>query len=129
MNIGETLPELRVMMTAQKIISAAAATRDWQPIHHDHEAAIKAGLRGVILNSPSQAGWISKYITDWAGPGAIIQRMSFRMKDSICPGDEMVLNGEVTAVDDASITVAVTISAADKARTTAEVRFALARKD
>lgn len=85
MNIGDRLPELRVAMTAQKIISAAAATRDWQPIHHDHEAAIKAGLRGVILNSPSQAGWISKYITDWAGPGAIIKRMSFRMKDSICP--------------------------------------------
>jgi len=125
MNIGDKLPELRVMMTAQKIISAAAATRDWQPIHHDHEAATKAGLRGVILNSPSQAGWISKYITDWAGANATIQRMSFRMKDSICPGDEMVLNGEVTAVEGNTIAVAVTISAGDKTRTTAEVRFCL----
>lgn len=125
MNIGDRLPELRVAMTAQKIISAAAATRDWQPIHHDHEAAIKAGLRGVILNSPSQAGWISKYITDWAGPGAIIKRMSFRMKDSICPGDEMALAGEVSAVDGKLVTVAVTISVGEKQKTTAEVRFEL----
>lgn len=125
MNTGDRLPELRVAMTAQKIISAAAATRDWQPIHHDHEAAIKAGLRGVILNSPSQAGWISKYITDWAGPGAIIKRMSFRMKDSICPGDEMALTGEVSAVDGKLVTVAVTISVGEKQKTTAEVRFEL----
>jgi acyl dehydratase len=125
MNTGDRLPELRVAMTAQKIISAAAATRDWQPIHHDHEAAIKAGLRGVILNSPSQAGWISKYITDWAGLGAIIKRMSFRMKDSICPGDEMALTGEVSAVDGKLVTVAVTISVGEKQKTTAEVRFEL----
>ena len=125
MNTGDRLPELRVAMTAQKIISAAAATRDWQPIHHDHEAAIKAGLRGVILNSPSQAGWISKYITDWAGPAAIIKRMSFRMKDSICPGDEMALTGEVSAVDGKLVTVAVTISVGEKQKTTAEVRFEL----
>ena len=126
MQVGDKLPELRVMMTAQKIISAAAATRDWQPIHHDHEAAQKAGLRGVILNSPSQAGWISKYITDWAGSGATIKRMSFKMKDSICPGDEMALNGEVSAVDSQLVTVAVTISVGGKQKTTAEVRAELA---
>lgn len=124
-NIGDKLPELCVTMTAQKIISAAAATRDWQPIHHDHEAAIKAGLRGVILNSPSQAGWISKYITDWAGSGATIKRMAFRMKDSICPGDDMTMTGEITATDGNTVTAAVTISVGERQKTTAEVRFEL----
>lgn len=123
--IGEKLPELHVTITAQKIISAAAATRDWQPIHHDHEAAIKAGLRGVILNSPSQAGWISKFITDWAGAGAIIKRMSFKMKDSICPGDEMILTGEIISIDSNLITVAITIHVGEKLKTTAEVQFVI----
>jgi acyl dehydratase len=121
--IGDKLPELRVLMTAQKIISAAAATRDWQPIHHDHAAAIQAGLRGVILNSPSQAGWISRFITDWAGAGAIIKRMSFKMKDAICPGDEMTLTGEVAGIDGNRITVTITINAGEKLKTTAEVQF------
>lgn len=125
-NIGDRLPDLHVHMTAQKIISAAAATRDWQPIHHDHEAAIKAGLRGVILNSPSQAGWISKYITDWAGAGATIKRMAFRMKDSICPGDDMTMTGEITAIDGNTVTAAVTINVGEKQKTSAEVRFSLA---
>jgi len=127
-NIGDTLPELRVTMTAQKIISAAAATRDWQPIHHDHEIAIKSGLRGIILNAPSQAGWISKYITDWAGPKAQIQRLAFKMKDSLCPGDEMVINGEVNNKEEIAgstfqITVNAAISAGEKIKTSATVQF------
>lgn len=124
-NVGVKLPELRVQMTAQKIISAAAATRDWQPIHHDHEAALKAGLRGVILNSPSQAGWISKYITDWAGSQTQIKRMSFKMKDSICPGDEMTVNGEITGKDGNLIKAEVSLSVGERLKTSAEIHFLL----
>ncbi|HQQ74497.1 MAG TPA: MaoC/PaaZ C-terminal domain-containing protein [Pseudomonadales bacterium] len=122
-NIGDKLPALQVKMTAQKIISAAAATRDWQPIHHDHAIAIKSGLRGIILNTPSQAGWISKYITDWAGPQAQIKRLAFKMKDSICPDDEMTISGEVTGKQDTTITVKITLTAGDILKTSAEVLF------
>lgn len=123
--VGDVIPELHVVLSAQKIISAAAATRDWQPIHHDHEAAIKAGLRGIILNSPSQAGWISKYITDWAGPAASICKMSFRMKDSFCPGDEMILRGEIIAKDNQQFTASVTFSSGEAVKTSATVTFTL----
>jgi acyl dehydratase len=132
--VGDVLPVLSIPITAQKIISAAAATRDWQPIHHDHELAIKSGLRGIILNAPSQTGWISKYITDWAGSQAQIKKLSFKMKDSVCPGDVMSLNGTVMAVDrhdsdDCSATVAVTvsveISAGEKLKTSVTVQFTL----
>lgn len=128
--VGETLPVLTVPMTAQRIISGAVATRDWQPIHHDQALAQQSGLRGIILNAPSQAGWISKYITDWAGSSARIQRLSFRMKDSICPGDEMQLRGEITACElqpdgQRRVTASVHISADDKPRTVAEVVFLL----
>jgi acyl dehydratase len=122
-NIGDTLPALHVTMTAQKIISAAAATRDWQPIHHDHEAATRSGLRGIILNAPSQAGWISKYITDWAGQHAQIKRLSFRMKDSLCPGDAMIMTGEITAREGNNFTALVTLAVGSTIKTQAEVRF------
>ena len=121
--VGDKLPVLHVTMTAQKIISAAAATRDWQPIHHDHAIAIKSGLRGIILNTPSQAGWISKYITDWAGSQAQIKRLAFKMKDSICPNDEMTINGEVTGKQGTAITVKITLAAGGILKTSAEVLF------
>lgn len=122
-NIGDKLPELRVMMSAQKIISAAAATRDWQPIHHDHEIATKSGLRGIILNAPSQAGWMSKYITEWAGPHAQIKRLAFKMKDSICPGDEMTINGEITGKDGNLMTANLSVFVGEKLKTSAEACF------
>jgi acyl dehydratase len=126
LTVGDKLPELRVTMTAQKIVQAAAATRDWQPIHHDHEAAIKAGLRGIILNAPSQAGWISRYITDWAGAAARIKKLSFKMLDSLCPGDELLITGSVAAVEDrteqgAWVTVTVLLAVGEKKKTRAQV--------
>lgn len=129
-NVGDVLPPLQVSMTAQKIISAAAATRDWQPIHHDHETAVKSGLRGIILNAPSQTGWISKYITDWAGSQAQIKRLSFKMKDSICPGDLLTISGEIVGKEVANngvtrITAKVTLAVGEIIKTIAEVRFEL----
>jgi acyl dehydratase len=128
--IGDQLPVLQVPITAQKIISAAAATRDWQPIHHDHDIAIKSGLRGIILNAPSQTGWISKYVTDWAGSQAQIKRLSFKMKDSICPGDALTISGEIIgkeAVDNGltRITASVTLAVGEIIKTIADVRVEL----
>lgn len=122
--IGEQLPAMTVNMTAQKIISAAAATRDWQPIHHDHEIAQKSGLRGIILNAPSQAGWISRFITD-AYPQAQIKRLAFKMKDSICPGDQLRIEGEISAVDGELTCIHVRLSVGDRLKTSAEVTVAL----
>jgi acyl dehydratase len=101
--VGARLPELRVRVTATTIVMGASASRDWQPQHHDHQwATERAGTRDIFLNTPAQAGWISRFITDWTGPGGRIGRISFRMKNSICPGDTMVLSGTVKAVSDQS---------------------------
>ncbi len=128
--IGDVLPPLQVAITAQKIISAAAATRDWQPIHHDHDIAIKSGLRGIILNAPSQTGLISKYVTDWAGSQAQIKRLSFKMRDSICPGDALTISGEIIGKDAADngltrLTAKVTLAVGETIKTIADVRFEL----
>ncbi len=129
--VGDKLPELTRKMRAQQIISAAAATRDWQPIHHDFKFATeKSGLRNIILNAPSQAGWISRYITDWTGPAARIKKLGFKMKDSICPGDELAVNGEVTAIEDGGdcgswISVEVILTVGENFKTKAEVTVAV----
>jgi acyl dehydratase len=39
------------------LVRYAAATRDWNPIHWDHDAAVAAGLPGVIAHGLLQAGW------------------------------------------------------------------------
>ncbi len=39
------------------LVRYAAATRDWNPIHWDHDAAVAAGLPGVVTHGLLQATW------------------------------------------------------------------------
>lgn len=39
------------------LVRYAAATRDWNPIHWDHDAAVEAGLPGVVAHGLLQANW------------------------------------------------------------------------
>ncbi len=95
---GDRLPELRVPVTATTVVQGAAASRDWQPQHHDAAWARRVGTKDIFLNTPTQGGWISRYISDWAGPAARLARIGYKMRVSIYPGDLMVIVGQVTAV-------------------------------
>ena len=39
------------------LVRYAAATRDWNPIHWDHNAAVAAGVSGVVVHGLLQAAW------------------------------------------------------------------------
>lgn len=98
--VGDTLPPLSHEVTATSIILGALASRDWRPMHHDRDfAQQRNGTRDIFMNTPNQAAWLERFITDWAGPRARIGRYKFRMGDSICPGDTMVFSGRVDSTE------------------------------
>lgn len=128
---GDRLPELVHEITSTSVILGAMASRDWRPMHHDRDfAQQRNGTRDIFMNTPNQAAWLERFITDWAGPKARIGRYKFRMGDSICPGDKMVFEGlvESTETDEqachwANITVLLTVD--EKVMTTFTARVAL----
>jgi len=96
---GTALPPLEKKVTARMVIMGASSSRDWQPQHHDyHWATTRAGTRDIFLNTPNQAGWIERYLTDWTGPRGRLGKLAFRMRRSICDGDIVVFEGVVTDV-------------------------------
>ena len=98
--VGDELPELVHGVSATSVILGALASRDWRPMHHDRDfAQQRNGTRDIFMNTPNQAAWLERYITDWTGPRGRIGRYKFRMGDSICPGDTMVFSGKVESVD------------------------------
>jgi acyl dehydratase len=102
--VGDALPILDVDVTPTTVVLGALASRDWRPMHHDYKFATERnGVADIFLNTPNQAAWIERYITDWTGPKGRIGRMKFRMRDSVFPGDRMSYRGTVTGVgtDDA----------------------------
>lgn len=130
---GDRLPELAHDVTATTVVLGAMATRDWRPMHHDKDFAVnRNGVRDIFMNTPNQAAWFERYVTDWTGPYGRLGRTKFRMKDSVFPGDRMVFRGTVekTEVDDvgcgwAIVQVALTVG--EKTMTECRVRVALPR--
>jgi acyl dehydratase len=96
---GDSLPSLAVEVSATTVVLGAMASRDWRPMHHDRDFAIHQGVRDIFLNTPNQAAWLERYLTDWSGPKGRLGRMSFKMRRPVCPGDTMVLRGTVRKVE------------------------------
>ena len=126
---GDRLPELVHQVTATSVILGALASRDWRPMHHDRDfARERNGTRDIFMNTPNQAAWLERFITDWAGPKARIGRYKFRMGDSVCPGDTMVMRGEVEGVETdaqscswARLRISLSVGAVEKTRFSARV--------
>ena len=63
---GEALPELAIPITTTLIASAAIATRDYFPGHHDMEAAQQLGSPHVFMNILTTSGLTQRFIEGWA---------------------------------------------------------------
>jgi hypothetical protein len=100
-------------------------------MHHDKDFAVhRNGTRDIFLNTPNQAAWFERYLTDWTGPHGRLGRVTFRMKGSVFPEDTMTLSGvvtgtEVDAVGCGFVTIDVTLAVDGDVKTTCTARIAL----
>ena len=131
MKAGTVLPDLTYDVSSTTVVLGALATRDWRPQHHDyHFATERNGVRDIFLNAPNQAAWFERYVTDWTGPFGRLGRMSFRMHDSVFPGDQMRLSGKVVDVEDDGtgcrwVSLEINLSVADRTCSTCSARVAV----
>ena len=123
--VGDRLPELAVPITRTLIVAGALATRDYEDVHHDPQRAIERGTPDVYMSINNTNGLIGRYITDWAGPGAVLTRLATRLGVPNFPGDTMTLTGEVTGKTADTVRVAVTGSNSRGAHATSEVTIRL----
>ena len=133
---GDVLGELAYDVSATTIVLGALAARDWRPMHHDHDFAVnRNGTQDIFMNTPNQAAWFERFVTDWSGPTGRLGRMKFRMSGSVFPGDTMTMSATVEKVETDAVgcgwaQLAVTLSVRDTVATTCTVRVALpAHKD
>jgi acyl dehydratase len=106
-NIGEELPPLPLPLTRSLIVATALASRDYQDVHHDPTLAQEKGSQDIFMNILTTNGLIGRYITDWAGPDAVIKNVSIRLGVPNYAGDTMTLSGTVTSKVGNEIVVAV----------------------
>jgi len=107
LEVGQALPDLDLETTATIVAGGALASRDYTPVHHDKAAAIAQGLPDMFMNILTTQGICSRYVTDWAGPDAIVTRVRTKLGGPNMPGDLLKIRGKVVATDENNADVEV----------------------
>lgn len=105
--VGTKLPELSIYGDPTFIVSTAIATRDYQDVHHDRDKAQAKGSKDIFVNILTDTGLVGRYVTDWAGPNAIVKSIKLRLGVPWYAYDTITFRGEVTAVDGELVTLKV----------------------
>jgi uncharacterized OB-fold protein/acyl dehydratase len=93
---GTALPELVVEASTTFVITSALATRDFQDVHHDRDAAIARGSQDIFVNILTTTGLVQRFVTDWAGPQALVRSVAIRLGVPCYAGDTLTFTGEAS---------------------------------
>jgi MaoC like domain len=94
--VGAELPSWELPVTPTLIVSTAIATRDFQDVHHDRDLAVERGSKDIFLNILTSTGLAQRYVTDWAGPRALVRGIAIRLGVPAYPYDALTFTGSVT---------------------------------
>ena len=89
-----TLPELVIEASPTFVISTAIATRDFQDVHHDRDRAVQRGSQDIFVNILTTTGLVQRFVTDWAGPQAIVRNVAIRLGAPCYAGDTLTFTGQ-----------------------------------
>ncbi|TMR16708.1 acyl dehydratase [Nonomuraea turkmeniaca] len=104
---GAVLPELSIDLTPTVVVSTALATRDFTPVHHDTQLARAQGSKDIFLNILTTMGLVERYVTDWAGPEAVIKSINVKLGVPAYAGDRLSFDGTVVSLEDGQVTVEI----------------------
>jgi acyl dehydratase len=93
---GEELPPFELEVTATLIVAGAIASRDFMPVHHDRAYAHAQGAPDIFMNILTTNGYVSRFVTDWAGPEAMLRSISIRLGAPAVPGKTLRFSGRVS---------------------------------
>jgi acyl dehydratase len=119
------LPELVIEATPTFVISSALATRDFQDVHHDRDLAVARGSKDIFVNILTSTGLVQRFVSGWAGPGAVIGSIAIRLGAPCYAGDTLTFSGRAGPAADGERTVTVTGRCSAGDHVTGTVRLGL----
>jgi acyl dehydratase len=77
--------EGQVSASRSELVRYASATRDWNPVHWDHEAGVAAGFPGVVVHGLLQAGWALRAASVGIDSATPFSGARFRFRNPLVP--------------------------------------------
>ena len=99
---GAEVTPLEIPITTTMIVAGAIATRDFMPVHHDRDYAKQQGSPNLFMNILTTNGYCVRFLTDWAGPEAMVKNLSIRLGVPCFPDDPLRFTGSVTGKSEGS---------------------------
>jgi hypothetical protein len=94
--VGDPITPMKIDVTATVVVAGAIATRDFMPAHHDREYANAQGSPNIFMNIMTDNGYCSRFLTDWAGPAAMVRKIAIRLGVPAYAGTTLEYTGRVT---------------------------------
>lgn len=115
--VGDRLPVLSSGPVSRRTLALYAAASGYHnPLHIDIDAARAAGFEDVFPHGMLLMAYVGRLLTDWAGPRGIIS-FDVRFSSIAKVGDDITLEGEITALEPVGGQLRATVAVTAKDQT------------
>jgi acyl dehydratase len=95
---GQELAQVSYPVTRLSLVKYCGASGDFNVIHWNERIAKSVGLPNVIAHGMFTMAEAGRYVTDWAGPGAVVLDFGVRFSSMVVvPDDDKGATIEVSA--------------------------------
>jgi acyl dehydratase len=96
---GTELPQASYAVTRLTLVKYCGASGDFNVIHWNERIAKSVGLPDVIAHGMFTMAQVGRYVTDWAGPEAVVVDFGVRFSSMVVvPDDDIGATIEVSGV-------------------------------
>ncbi len=109
--VGDRLPERRRRCDIVQSFLYNAALWNAHRIHYELDYARDVeGYPGLVVPGPLLGDWLGQLVDDWvAGSSAELVRLEYTNRLAAYVGDEVVVSGEVSAVQDGAVSLELSV--------------------
>jgi len=116
---GSQLPAVSYPVTRLSLVKYCGASGDFNVIHWNERIAKSVGLPDVIAHGMFTMAQAGRFVTDWAGPGALVTEFGVRFSSMVVvPDDDTGASIEITGqveekLADNHVSIALTARSSD----------------
>jgi len=100
---GGEIPPMARSASRADLVRYAAACGDWNPIHWDHDAAVAAGLPGIVVHGLLMASWLNQAAARHGAAHHPLAGMRMRFRKPLRPAAQASITGVVAGDGELSL--------------------------